>query len=551
MVVVVQIIAMWNISIINHDERYQIGVSHGYAEGYNQSIKLIGSHITARDVSSPDRFVTLRTPPGYALIYAAIQSWAIQLAAIDLGLDLVATVIFFIAWFVILEQIGPIIGIWPRIIIWAVWLIFPAGLIASADSGHTTGIVSLALFSLALATGMRVVTGSSRDRHVLSAVYSGIVMGFAALIHYEYWVIAAIIPLTWLCHAVRFSDQKHRFRRAMSACTIYSIITSIFIGLVAINNYALAGRFTRTNPASTDSLNFEHLSYIIPFPNFTIGLSSERFYEPVSRIVFNTDFVIAVFLIALAVWNTWRWLRTENYNSKIRDHAPSQSSLNAYIVSLESARFIFLSGIITIVVVTAFLSWFSINSGIHPYRGGWVQLAELRYFAPVFPFLLLTLVLVFSEQSQIPRRSRVKLFLGIVTGMIMIIGLAPRLVERAENVASFIKTPFKLRQYRDVEILHELASRTSNGDIVLFIEKKQYWLRDASLMAGLPTAMVDWKLGVQTKRPTNIIFYATEIDKPRILDKLQGQKINRIKFRQGYFYQYYLDPTGSSNVLGK
>ncbi|GJL73561.1 MAG: hypothetical protein NMNS01_27600 [Nitrosomonas sp.] len=86
---------------------------------------------------------------------------------------------------------------------------------------------------------------------------------------------------------------------------------------------------------------------------------------------------------------------------------------------------------------------------------------------------------------------------------------------------------------------------------MLFIEKKQYWLRDASLMAGLPTAMVDWKLGVQTKRPTNIIFYATEIDKPRILDKLQGQKINRIKFRQGYFYQYYLDPTGSSNVLGK
>lgn len=537
-VIAIQTIYMINTPRLNDDEQYQLGVSHAIKDGHNQSIKLINKHKSKIDITDPGRQVSLRQPPGYALMYSSLISPEVNPVAIDLVIDLSATLVFLFAWFLILENIGPAIGVGPRVIFWMTWLIFPASLVAASKTGHSTGLMTVALFSVALAAGIQVISIERKARQLGFAMLTGLAMGVAALLHYEYWVLAGIFPFSWLVFTYMYRRSLRSLGRIMGVCAVYALFVFIFIIPVAVNNFMQAGRITRANPAASDTINLEHLGYIIHFPVYALGFEPTRFYQSVSSIAFDGWSILTILLLLVIGWNIYLWARQTD-SKFTRNH---QKISENFTVNLgDTARFVIVSGVVTTLFVTCFLALMSIQSNVHGLRGGWVPLAELRYYLPVFPFFLLGITLGFSEKLQLVKKQGAVRILRVIAAVMLLIGLSPQLLDRALNVGYFVKYPSILPRHYLMEYLQSMASASPRTDIVIF-SNKQNWLRNTALAANLPAAQIDRNLGFSSLRATTIMFYSEGPQEKWILDSVQGEPIKQVKFRKGVLYQYNFDP---------
>jgi len=537
-VITVQMIGVFEASWINADEQYQLGISHAIRDGHNQSIRLLNKKRSQIDISNPARFVSLRQPPGYALIFSSMISSDINPLVIDLVIDLSMTLVFLFAWFLILERIGPAIGVWPRVIFWAVWLIFPSALIEAANTGHSTGFMTVALFSVAVGAGMQVISKGRMTRQAGFAVLAGLVMGLAAVLHYQYWVIAVILPLSWIAYTALYRRSPGYLSRLAVVCSVYSFFVFLFIIPVAVNNHMLKGHITRLNPAASDTVNLEHLAYIIRFPIYSLGFEPLRFTASVSPIPLDLWSLLTVLLLLIIGWNIWLWARhaESGFGRNHRGNLDNTAS-DAH----EATRYIILSGIVTTLVITGFLALVSVQSEVHKYRGGWVPLAELRYYLPVFPFLLLGITLGFSERFQSVNKSWVVRITRVTATAMILLGLSPQVIDRVRKVEENVTEPTKLNRGYLRELLQDMASSSPGEDVVIYT-RTQNGLRNSALAANLPAAQVDPVLGFNSLQPTAIIFYYRGPQENWILDSVHGKPITQKEYQQGILYHYHFNP---------
>jgi hypothetical protein len=149
-----------------------------------------------------------------------------------LVIDLAFVVLFFVAWFVILESLGTFISIPARIAIWLFWAFAfppPAAL-------TSTEIAALALFSMNLAICLVGVLW--RLSPFWFGLASGLCMGGCAAMRYAYWPLVAVGPLS-----LAFCTIKPK-RSLLLAATINTLVAGCSIAALAVYNQTRSGYVT-------------------------------------------------------------------------------------------------------------------------------------------------------------------------------------------------------------------------------------------------------------------------------------------------------------------
>ena len=511
-------------SRINPDESYQLGVSHSFSHGHNQTLKRVRAH----DLSQGEYMGDLRTPPGYALVQMASGGEYARSYWIDLVMDNLGGVVFFLSWFFILEAIGPFVGVLPRLIVWLFWLVFPASLMGPLISGHSAGVISAAFFSAAIVFTLPVVQSKVSWRKAGAlGVLSGLCYGVALIMRYAYWPLAAIIPLS-----LGFFGLRHRtkFMKAVGAGAVFFMVSGLILMVLMLHNYHVGGSFTRSNPAPSDVITLSHLLYTIPFPAFTLGHMDDSFFNAVQPLKFNPALLLSVGIIALGAYSIVRLLRTRTTGAT---DSPEQTAHAVF-------QYISLLAVVTLVLVYLFLAWMSVSSSVHPYRGGWVALAEIRYYAPIYSFLLLGVALVFARPLR--KTIRPHFVIAGVAGVLLLACWIPRLTIRAQDMRTVAGTPKKAQVNPLIHYFSEMADSTPEQDIVLFDDTDSLFMRSIALLVGLDVARVDKESGFATSKPVAVIFYVSGDDHKWYLDSVSGEPLRKLPFRSGYIYQYALNP---------
>ncbi|MBN1304288.1 MAG: hypothetical protein JXA13_07620 [Anaerolineales bacterium] len=307
-----------NYGRINHDETYSVAEAQSLVHGYGLTIPAIRT----QDLGNIPRLHTLSFPVGYSIVYAVFFALSIDPGIADFLIEVIAAVLFFVSWFVILENLRHWISVPGRLVIWVFWIMFPAPLMAGAIQGHSSDNLAVAVFSASIAM---VVTGmvDRREKRLFSlSILGGILMGMAASLKYVYWPNLAIVPLTF---AILSLLNHAKWRRYLFAAGLFSIAGGLILAALMLDARLTTGHFSgyvmsltgRIYPKyhSASSILWDQLFFATPSPVFAFGLAPYGFCATLDLLPLYlvgdraawlfTIFIIGMFILS-GVSTIWR-----------------------------------------------------------------------------------------------------------------------------------------------------------------------------------------------------------------------------------------------------
>ena len=388
-------------SRINPDEAYSLAQAESFLQGKGLTIQSAKPQDLANIIISYNP----RFPPGYALAIAALLKVTLSPGSIDFILEVIAALVFFLCWFWILKAHSEVINFTGEAVLWVLWIFFPAPLMAGILTAHTTETISVALFMASLLFGSFLITTTNRTKVLLLGSVIGLISGLAAFLRYMYWPLLAILPATIFF----WSLAKKKLRIYLGSIFSILFINCLFLAGMMIPNHRATGHYfgyqvdlfgeveTRLDN-SQDEIHWDHLTYTIPFPLFTLGISDPSYMS--TRTIIETpptlpaktwmSWGLSGMIVAGFIIYAFKMIKPMFTSYQIGDNPPK----------IDQIQFIALAGIFTFTLTITTLVYLSITSNLAEFGGGWVPVMELRYYSPVFIFFTLGLGYLVSQTTS-------------------------------------------------------------------------------------------------------------------------------------------------------
>src|SRR5260370_10601625 len=167
------------------DPMYQIGIARVMIDDHQMTLK----QANLDDLSQATPWPVNHWPPGYSIMIAAFLLITNSIASSITLLNLLGMVLFFIAWFLIIEMLGNSLHILARLAIWLFWMVAfsPVSVFAWSD------VQALSFFSLNIAVCFCAIRFPRFS--AIFGVVSGIFMGWSVALRYSYWPLCILRPI--------------------------------------------------------------------------------------------------------------------------------------------------------------------------------------------------------------------------------------------------------------------------------------------------------------------------------------------------------------------
>lgn len=372
----------------------------------------------------------IRKPKGYAAFASAMGLVTTQWN-VDFVLDILAGLIYFLAWFLFFRLFRSKINVAVLIGTWLFWLIIPVGLFTSIFRGHTSDGLSIAFLSMGIYLTCRYII-KPESKTILLGALSGICLGLAASLHYLYWSYGmALFCLYLLFYFIRKYVTKDTlnigFSFILSQFTCYGLLLLVTIK----TNLNIAGSVTRSNPGVIGDpvFNWHHFDQLTLFPLHILGLMDINNWLVIRKHEYTVSLPSRLFesLFLVIILSALSAFIFPKLAKLVRSKSMTKIEL--------AHSFFVLSSFLITGFIFFLLSYVSIKANPHGVFD-WLYFKELRYFAPVVLLLFICLVFFLSE----PIRSNTytsKFILGIKALLLLCFIYAVSLL-----------IPWKLQQFK-------------------------------------------------------------------------------------------------------
>lgn len=365
------------------DQLYQIQTSQKLLEGHG--VKL--SYTDTTDISRSIYFPQTRYPEGYAYLMAPALYLTNDVFYASLTLNYLAILIYFTGWILIFYHFKNILS---RLAIVPFLLITAFNNTAFQEVGQT-GLLSMAFLILALGCSLFLFT-PKRKLHF--SILVGIMLFLTVFFRFAYYPMAFSFPFVLLIIAIFYKDKKLLSHFAAILTTL--VILLLFSKLIEASggdSYFLSAQ------KGSRELFLEHLrqfNYNFPLQ----ALTDERFFYTLLTktglgvLLIPVKLIISITLIGLIISGLAYSLK-----KVLRRQANDPSRTFVLLMSI---------GMIAInLAVLCYLSAIKVAennaSGIN-----WTYVREIRYYAPVYMFILFLLHFwAYQRINIIPQKLRV------------------------------------------------------------------------------------------------------------------------------------------------
>jgi hypothetical protein len=420
---------------VYNDYGFQLSASDNLLEGNGISIAYV-KQVTALDEWT---YAPLSWwPPGHTIAVTMFLSVTGDIWWAAYCVETLYIILFFIAWYFIIElfplQIKPHI----QTGIWLVWLLLFSPLMSGTNQG------ALSFYSLSLLGLLLLI------RHPRYAFWSGLFCGASVIatcfIRYAYLPLVVVYPLT-----VAGLFWTMRDRRLIAAFIVYAGVVGC--GLLMLTAFGQRGGATPLGM----NVNYEwaQLGNIYPFPAVIVGGNNLEYlvnrYNLPSSLFWAIAWLLSVALIVLLIRATWKSYHKSNPES-----------------STQIDRAFWAHGWLTIGLVYASLAYLSVKNTPHDgfwtdFQGGsWTFLREMRYFAPTWGYFVIALAIFVSESWPVSFfRKPLRIFVIAVFSLCLLLQGALRVV----NFYTLIKKlPLAGGQSRIVQPTYTVLKNAGQAD---------------------------------------------------------------------------------------
>jgi hypothetical protein len=392
-------------------------------------------------------------PPLYSLMLAPLLAGPIWLAMALL--NIFAIIIFFVAWLVILELLGDAISVPAKIAVLLFWALgFTPLSWAYSDS------LSLAFYSAGIAVAFY---GLKRDS-LFAAAVSGLLVGLSGGVRFAYWPLVVIIPLALAVYGFRHD------RRCFRLLIAHGLVVGVVLLALILWQQQATGSVNYLSsyyPPEKQGFFWDQLRPIPPILISPLGLMDLNSINDRRQIV--SPWLINAFLWILS----GGVLVTFLYQTVAAFRGNHESRWREVFYTI---------GIMTIAICIAEMAYLSIR-----YKStGFSYIAEIRYYMPLFPFIVVSLAMTVFNSKPFNIRHMGRIVLGIVLAFAFILG-----IYRQFNILAGVPWTFPADEGRlgprAFPVYNQMSQAARNGNSVVFITGDDMALdvpRTAALITG-------------------------------------------------------------------
>lgn len=363
------------------DKAAQIAAARSLIEGHGLGYSQADIHDLSRSTFIP----LYQWPPGYSValvpfLWITHDNWWSALL-----LDWVGGVVFFAAWFVILEALTPILGVFGKLLVWFLWAFHVAPI-----QDTSSGLLAVALFSAGLAVGLHLLTSG---KYTTSAsVCSALFLAASASVRYAYWPLVTVMPLALMICAVRWD------RRLWRVAVVHLLVAGGLLAALAFFQRTSTGHTTFLSaywPEARRGWWPANLKKFCPFPIYAF-LPEESWPMLAARLRWH-----------VADLMKYRWIGSAIVLSAF-GYCLSVARRNGG--SPPGAFFFFACAGLTFVLTVGMLGYLAARC--IPSGSAWAFVDESRYYAPLYGFFVVSTVAVLIRAPFLWQSLRGKLLLA-------------------------------------------------------------------------------------------------------------------------------------------
>jgi len=382
-----------------NDYGIQLGIASQMAQGHGIAIPSV-EQATALDnwIYTPVTW----WPPAHSTAIALLLPVTHDVWWAAYSVEALYIAVFFLAWYIIIELLPPMVTAHVQTGIWLIWLLLAPPLTNGTNQG------ALAFYSLSLACLLALIR---LPRQVLwLSLGAGLGVMLACFLRYAYMPLLIVFPLV----IGRLFWKTHN-RRLIAAEAIYSVIVAG--GLLLLALFVQSGHGTPAN--ATKGFYWENLTKFYPFPADMIGGNGihylmSRFGLP-EALFWGVGWALSLILIGVLLWAAWQMFR----------RPPSDP--DDFM-----AEVLWAHGGMTLALVCGSLAYLSVRS---PAQGGiWTFVQEMRYFAPTWGYFVIAVAVFASNTALSNTGKRLRILVFIVFTVCLLLQGAVRTVTFATLV---------------------------------------------------------------------------------------------------------------------
>lgn len=396
---------VWKVAVLNHDKSEMVGAAVSLLEGHGYTYVVANPNQLSKPIHAP----LLARPPGYSFLLAPLVLATDDVWLSTVLLDIVATIVFYGAWYFILNSLGPRLGNRAKLLVWIMWALIWSPLLLQSSPE----LLTLASFSAAIALTLGF---ARRQRYPIRfGLLSGLLIGVVGASRLAYWPLLPIVPL-----ALLLSSGRRVSQRLIVGVVVHVLVASLMLAGVLLFQRAATGQFLSLPVVPGVQRGFfpEQLVTIYPFPTSSIGgdvvvnLVKEALglSENLANIAL---WVMSVFILTAATYACVRSLRAARSDTESTEFDFASRCFG--IMALATAG-------LTLVMLAYISASYPVAAAL---REGRLWISISRFYVPILPFLLVYLAMVmFPADNWHGTRSFRLLRIACLTALLPTIALA-------------------------------------------------------------------------------------------------------------------------------
>jgi len=399
------------VSVLNHDKSEMVGAAVSLLEGNGYTYVVANPNQLSEPIFSP----LVARPPGYTMLLVPLLWVTDDVWLSTVLLDIVATIVFYVAWYAILNSLGPTISTTAKGFIWMMWALIWSPLVLQSSPE----LVTLSLFSAAVA--LTLPFARQQRRPIRFGLFSGVLMGIVGALRLAYWPLLAVVPLALLIAGGRRVSQ-----RMVIGIIVHVLTAGLILTAVLIFQRVTTGQFLHLPVVPGIQRGFypDQLTTIYPFPTSAVGADiSMRLVQSVLGLsdIFTkaTLWTISAVMLLAVGYQLIRSFR--------------RRAGNTLSVEYDGVHRCF--GILTVTTMLFTLGMLVYMSASYPVpvalREGRLWISISRFYVPILPFLSVYLATVIFPVANLAR-NKVSAILRVACFVVLMPTIALSVIGRVQ-----------------------------------------------------------------------------------------------------------------------
>lgn len=355
---------------VEHDEAFQIGALRGLHDGQGVGTYFVSD---ASDLSAIEYRALTWWPPGKTFAVSWFYAITGDVWWAAFWLEAVSAALLLAAWGVLLELLADVFGVRLRLAIWLYLICLYTIPVAS------TNLNALMLFWWAV---VLCLWGIRTQRRLWwLGIGAGVLCGLTGWLRYAYYPAVAIIPVAIGVYALRYRVFALLKMALAAALAGGALIVMLFLYNQSVSDASLPTYFA---DGSGRIFYWHHLLQFAPFPSAALGTNAVFNYvlgylgvpQPTMTLIL---WLVSAIIVAVFVRLLWQVSRLVSPQAMFDEKG-------AYLPVL---TFFLITGMATLLFTVGMLS---VTSVVSSPQGTWTFVAEMRYYAPIWGFLAVGLL---------------------------------------------------------------------------------------------------------------------------------------------------------------